>query len=194
MREHDEVSAVAYMRAFPGEVIVCMDERNTRIVSAVDDKQAAETVFRLENLQALLGRPPRILLAEDDNDVRWALTSLLEIDGFQVCSVSNGLELVEEVSSSCFDDDETNAPDAIVTDVRMPGIYIFKIIEEMRMAGLTTPIVIVSGFDDENVKRRAHELGTRFFSKPVDFSGLEEALLNLIEVNAATRTSTPKIH
>lgn len=170
-----------------------MNETNVPVVGGGDENQLPEVRRRLGQLQVLLGRSPRILLAEDDNDVRWAISSLLEIDGFQVCSVCNGVELVEEVSSSFFNSDDTDAPDAIVTDVRMPGFHIFNIIEEMRASGLNVPIIIVSGFIDEQVKNRAHELGAHFFSKPVDFSSLEEALLSAIETYVAAKSSNSKI-
>lgn len=170
-----------------------MDDRNARTVHRSNGAQPSEVGIRLEKLHALLGRAPRILLAEDDNDVRWALASLLEIDGFHVCSVSNGVELVEEVSSSFFDSDEMDAPDAVVTDVRMPGFYIFNIIEEMRMSGVSIPIILVSGFADEQVKTKAHQLGLRFFMKPVDFSGLEDALICAIESHHVAQEDTKKI-
>ena len=170
-----------------------MDDRNAGTVDQSDAAELSEVSARLEKLQVLLGRAPRILLAEDDNDVRWALSSLLEIDGFHVCSVSNGVELVEEVSSSFFDSDEIDAPDAIVTDVRMPGFYIFNIIEEMRMSDVNIPIVIVSGLQDEEVKKKTHDLGLRFFTKPVDFSVLEEALISVIESHLAAKEDAKKI-
>lgn len=164
-----------------------MEHTNARPTVECEGEQPSELRKRFQQLSAQLGRPPRILLAEDDDDVRWCLSSMFEIDGFHVVSVGNGVEFVEEISSALLDKKDIDAPDVIVTDVRMPGFYIFNIIEELRASGWEVPVLVVSGFDDAHTREKAADVGARFFTKPVDFTNLEDAVLSAIEQKTSSR-------
>lgn len=124
-----------------------------------------------------LGRPPRLLLAEDDDDVRWCLSTVFEIDGFRVAAVANGVEFLEEIASTMLLEKPWLSPDIIVTDIRMPGFNVLNIVEGLRAAGWHTPVMVISAFGDPEVKERVRALGADFFEKPLDIDQLERAVM-----------------
>lgn len=109
---------------------------------------------------------PRILLAEDDDDMRSGLAELLRTAGFDVEQVASGTEMLETLSLA---DDGPDSPDVIITDVIMPGFSGINVIEELRAEGWRQPILVISGFDATTVAARVARLrGVRFLAKPLD--------------------------
>lgn len=109
----------------------------------------------------------RILIAEDDDDVRDGLADLLVAAGFDVTRVASGTELLETLSDAV--DADASLPDLIITDVIMPGFSGINVIEELRAEGWHQPIVVISGFDATTVARRVEHLhDVRFLPKPLD--------------------------
>jgi len=84
-------------------------------------------------------RPARVLVVEDDDDLRVALCRLLAANGYDVGLAANGVEAIEAV--------EHQAPCAVVLDLLMPGIVGQELLEHMRsdpdLAAI--PVAIISG-------------------------------------------------
>ncbi len=126
------------------------------------------------------GRPIRVLLAEDDDDLRDALVCILVAAGYAVRALSSGAALLDVLAPSILGEAEAPA-DAIVTDVRMPGFNGLNIIEGLRENGWKQPVVIISAFCDEAMEARvARMTRTRLFPKPFNASDLERAIGQLI--------------
>lgn len=125
-------------------------------------------------------RLPRLLLAEDDDDVRWCLSTVFELDGFQVIAVSNGVELLDELYATLLHGHPWSAPDVIVTDLRMPGFHVLNLIEGIRAAGIQIPVVMISAWGDEALQKRLDALDVSFFGKPLDLDALERAVLSAV--------------
>jgi two-component system response regulator MprA len=118
----------------------------------------------------------RVLLAEDDADLRVGLARLLRRDGHEVCEVSDGSRLLEQLASWLLDGGRAPA-DVIVTDVRMPGINGLSIVEGLRAGGYEQPIVVISAFGDDEMRERLSRLGrVSFLPKPFDPLELEALL------------------
>jgi CheY-like chemotaxis protein len=108
-----------------------------------------------------------VLVVEDDADIRDTLRELLNLEGYQTLTASNGkegLDLLRKVDHPCL----------ILLDLMMPimnGWEFLEAIEEGKGDTLTTiPIVIVSAAGDaaRNVKDKA----AGFIKKPVDLDRL----------------------
>ncbi|MBL9037093.1 MAG: sigma 54-interacting transcriptional regulator [Archangium sp.] len=126
-------------------------------------------------------RKIRVLLAEDDDELRWALSDVLKAEGYEVIGVPNGRALLEHLGASLLLEERGSPPDLIVTDVRMPGLTGMQILESVRDRGWTTPVVLVSGFGDEETHRRASVLGaTAFLDKPINLNELRAILQNAV--------------
>src|SRR5690606_21191202 len=121
---------------------------------------------------------PRLLLAEDDDELRWALEALLEGDGYEVLSVSSGNALMEHLPEGASTDKK---PDVIVTDLRMPGINGLQVLEGARQRGVNAPVILISAFGDDETRAHAQRLGaTAFLDKPLDIEELQHELQRMV--------------
>src|SRR5687768_12144470 len=79
----------------------------------------------------------RIVIAEDVETLRFCLGERLEEDGAEVVAVSDGRRLFELLA--------TVEVDAVVSDLRMPGIGGLDVLRLRRDGGDTTPFVLATG-------------------------------------------------
>jgi two-component system alkaline phosphatase synthesis response regulator PhoP len=95
----------------------------------------------------------KILVAEDEPDIRDLLAFTLKYGGFEVITVANGLEAIEQATKS--------EPDMILLDVRMPrmtGYEACKVLKkDPKTAGI--PIVFLSAKGQEAEVDRGIEAG-----------------------------------
>lgn len=135
----------------------------------------ADTANDDPDRSALQG-PRRLLLAEDDDELRWSLTKLLEAEGFHVTALSSGTEVLEHLGGKMLFDENFSPPDVIVSDVRMPGVSGLSVLEGVRQRGWKTPVVLITAFGDEDVRAKAMRLDATVLSKPIDLDRLQLVL------------------
>ena len=120
----------------------------------------------------------RIFVADDDADMRAFLAEQLRADGHEVSELRDGLQLLErlrEVRGS-----PPRWPDAIVSDVRMPGHSGLEMLAALRREGWTTPVVLITAFGDRWVHDQARQFGAAaVLDKPFDIDALRAVLLSL---------------
>ncbi len=120
---------------------------------------------------------PQILLAEDDDELRWGLHDFLKCAGYSVVAVRDGRALLEYLGAQMLLDQRDAPPDAIITDIRMPVLTGLQLLQKVRDRGWDTPVVVISAFGDEELRRRATSLGaTAFLDKPIDTDALLRVL------------------
>jgi C4-dicarboxylate-specific signal transduction histidine kinase len=102
----------------------------------------------------------RILLIEDDDNVRFSLEEYLKDQGYRVITAENGrigLELWEREN-----------PDLILTDLRMPELSGFEVIEAVSAQDPELPIITISGVGVINQALEAIRKGAwDFITKPI---------------------------
>ena len=107
-----------------------------------------------------------VAIVDDDAEVRVALMRLLSSAGFATESYASGIDFVQSVA--------THLPGCVVLDLHMPGLSGFDVQQELVEHYPEVPVVIVTGHDTGEARRRALSLGAKaYLSKPVD----DEALL-----------------
>jgi DNA-binding response OmpR family regulator len=117
--------------------------------------------------------PGRILLAEDDDDMRNLLAGALRAEGFQVFEVSDGDELIERITCDLLLGEGSCSVDLIITDVRMPGANGLTVLEGLRRVDGWTPVIIITAFGDDMIHAEAHRLGAvAVLDKPFDIGHL----------------------
>lgn len=108
----------------------------------------------------------RVLLADDDYELRRMLASELRREGFSVVEAGSGFELLERMGDAALHD---SAFDLIVTDVRMPGVTGLVVVEGLRSSTApTTPIMVITSFGDAHTHAEAARLGAVILDKPFD--------------------------
>jgi CheY-like chemotaxis protein len=112
-----------------------------------------------------------VLIADDYDDAREALKTLLELRGINVIEARDGREAVEHASESNLD--------LILLDLEMPVLDGFAALERLRhivhLAGV--PIIAISAHTEPAWVERAMARGfTAYLSKPLQFETLVDAL------------------
>ena len=122
----------------------------------------------------------RVLVAEDDAAMREIIATVLGERGYQITLARSGSELSRLLSES----NQVRPFDLIVTDVQMPGISGLDVIDQIRKLGNTTPVVIVTAFPQDDVRKRARGLEVRLLAKPFELETLRSAVDWAILANA----------
>jgi DNA-binding response OmpR family regulator len=117
----------------------------------------------------------RILVAEDDPDIRHLLTQLLIDEGHEVAGVGNGAVAMTKMME--------NPPDLLVLDLMMPALDGFQVLEALRDAGLESSIriIVLSARTTEHDFARTLGLGAcRHMTKPFDPDEFLKAITELL--------------
>lgn len=108
-----------------------------------------------------------VLVADDDGDMRSLIAKVLTRDGYVVSEARDGHELMKIARAAAKEEGE--APEIIISDVRMPGATGLQAIEEMRGLLEHTVIIVITAFVDAEIQREAQRLGAmRVLRKPFD--------------------------
>jgi DNA-binding response OmpR family regulator len=117
---------------------------------------------------------PTVLVVEDHADLREMLAVLLESEGFDVCTASNGAEALEELPRC--------KPSVILLDLMMP-VMSGDEFRERQLANPTyanVPVICMTAAHDGRIRaERIH--ANKYFQKPVDF----DELLNTVRAYAS---------
>lgn len=114
-------------------------------------------------------RDSHVYLIEDDDDLRAQLAGTLEDSGLTVKQFSTA-----ESFLAC---GVTHSPSVIVTDMVLPGVSGIKLFEAVRAAGMSTPLIFISGYSEPNQIIEGMKLGAvDFLWKPFK----SEALLKVV--------------
>jgi DNA-binding response OmpR family regulator len=83
--------------------------------------------------------------------------------------------------ANLYDRPESEAPfDLVITDIRMPVCNGLAIVEGLRAARWTMPIIVMTAFGDATARHRAEMLDALFFDKPFDVDDLRTAVTLLL--------------
>lgn len=106
------------------------------------------------------GRGARILVVDDDEDVRGVAASALVAEGYEVIEVGSGMEAFAQL--------EGDPPDLVVLDVVMPGISGLEVLDHVRGEHPSLPVILLSGLGAEENIVRGLRLGAEdYMVKPV---------------------------
>jgi DNA-binding response OmpR family regulator len=131
--------------------------------------------------------PARLLLAEDDPELRQMVAGALRGDGYDVVEVRDGGRLLVEIGSAYLDEIPADAFDLLISDVRMPVCNGLQILEGLRLAQWRTPAIVMSAFGDDAMRERVHSLGAAYFDKPFDLDDLRTAVIYMLQRKRAPR-------
>ncbi|UJX39439.1 response regulator [Desulfovibrio sp. JY] len=118
----------------------------------------------------------RILLVEDDADVRQAISLWLTTSGYAVATAGDGRAGLAAIRAQ--------KPDAVLLDLRLPGLDGFEVLKALaREGGEPPPVIVISGQDEIQGVIQAFRLGaTDYLQKPiVSFDLLAHALEAVLE-------------
>jgi two-component system response regulator YesN len=118
----------------------------------------------------------KVLIVDDEAPIKRSLSKIIEMEFPQVQIVSMADDGKEALR--CL---EQHQPDIVISDVRMPEMDGIQLTQEIRSRGLTTEIVIISGYNDYTLLRQAMQHGVSdYLLKPVDPDEVTATLTRVI--------------
>jgi CheY-like chemotaxis protein len=116
-----------------------------------------------------------VLVAEDDEDIRLMMLTLLRMKGYQTAEARDGQET--------FDVARVLRPDMILMDLQLPRLNGFAVARLVRQTETlrAVPIIVVSAHDPAKHRNLALAAGCNaYVQKPIDFDSLDGMILNLM--------------
>lgn len=118
----------------------------------------------------------KILIAEDDRELRDNLKHILKLEGFRVFAAKDGLDAFRNIL--------LHKPDVIISDIKMPyvnGIELFKAVRENSESSLI-PFIFLTADNDVDSLRTSISMGVKYYiTKPFDLSFLLSTVKLVIE-------------
>lgn len=120
----------------------------------------------------------KILLIEDEKQIRSALSQLFEREGYEVhvaADADAGIELFRE-----------GQPDVVITDILMPKKTGFHVVKAIKRDAPKVPIIVITGgggkFDPEQIAKVATGFGvTSYLTKPFTNKEILEKVLEVLK-------------
>jgi FixJ family two-component response regulator len=94
-----------------------------------------------------------IYIVDDDFDVLKSLRFLFETEGFDVRTFHSGSALLGSAARQ--------SADCMIVDYKMPGIDGLELVRRLRSLGIQTPIIVITGYVDEDFSAKARSAGVR---------------------------------
>lgn len=129
-------------------------------------------------------KKPRILVVEDDPDLRTILRLQFSSLGYEITEAVNGLEGFKSIREE--------VPDIVLLDLMMPVMDGFGFLKRVRSVNnlLDVPIIILTASEDERNRIRGFQYqANSYFSKPYDLDELSTEVETLCSTNKATQSS-----
>ena len=103
----------------------------------------------------------RILIAEDDKELRQLFQHVLMKNGYAVTGVADGKEALDAIDKGYFD--------LIISDIMMPVMDGYELVSSLRQAGINTPVMMITAKDAFDDMRLGFLSGTDdYMVKPVN--------------------------
>ena len=128
-----------------------------------------------------------IWIVDDDQSIRWVLQKALEKADMQVTAFEFAGDLLRQLRETKVD----KLPDAIVSDIRMPGMSGFELIKEVHANYPDMPVIIMTAHSDMDSAMTAYDSGAfEYLPKPFD---INEAIELVRRASVSNQQSEPEI-
>ncbi|MFO0698334.1 MAG: response regulator [Nitrospira sp.] len=118
----------------------------------------------------------RVLIIDDDENMRAVLCDWLQVLGFEVLEASNGYFGLVHIAF----DAHQNPIHGILLDLRMPVLGGMAVLQELRQRHGQIPVIVMSDFEDIHSVREAIQLGAQeYLLKPFDLELVRTKCLQL---------------
>ncbi|GAA4842965.1 response regulator transcription factor [Actinomycetospora corticicola] len=133
----------------------------------------------------LVGVPQRVLVADDDRAIRESLARALELEGYDVVPVVDGVESLTRVRHETFD--------ALVLDVMMPGVDGLAVCRVLRADGDRTPVLMLTARQETADRVAGLDAGADdYLPKPFELDELLARLRALLRRASFATTEEPE--
>ncbi len=137
----------------------------------------AQRVNRDDNTQF------RVLLAEDDKEMRRLLAQALRNCGYDVVACPDGMAMLTHLADFLLPEElGPEQFDLIISDIRMPGISGMEVLEGKPRQKTFPPMILITAFGDDETHDMAAALGAAaMFDKPFDLDDLLGTVKSILQ-------------
>src|SRR5438105_11821224 len=136
---------------------------------------------------AMQQRPDQVLVIDDDEAAREILVELLGRIGFHAFAAPDGKAGLEWLAGAAAQ------PQAVLLDLRMPGLDGFEVLRAYRSEGGTAPVIALSAMDEKEAVVKAMRLGASgYLVKPIEPGELNEAIERCSVASRAPQVEEPQ--
>jgi DNA-binding response OmpR family regulator len=124
----------------------------------------------------------RVLLAEDDYEMRALLAISLTHSGYEVVECSDGIGMLTYLAAFLLPDEfARESVDLIISDIRMPGVTGMEVLEGKPKNRDFPPMILITAFGDAETHALAKQFGAAaIFDKPFDVDVLLEKVKDIL--------------
>lgn len=127
--------------------------------------------------------PTRILIVDDERNVRSSLESVLSDEGYAVESVGSGEDALEAVQRHDYD--------LLLLDIWLPGIDGMEVLERVRSGGADCEVVMISGHGSIDAAVKSTKLGAfDFIEKPLSLDRVLLVVSNAVRQRSLERENS----
>lgn len=129
----------------------------------------------------------KILIVDDEIDMCWALSNILEAEGYSTINAQDG--------NTAFKKIETENPDLVLLDIRLPGMDGIEILRKIKMMNSELPVIMITGYGNVNTAIESVKIGAcDYVSKPFDNEKIVAIVKKYLKVkkSAFSDTFVPK--
>jgi len=156
--------------------MVGKSQQETSILLTSSETPGEVIAQKRRQKKSIRGRKPSILIVDDSLSIRKYLSNLLSQRGLVTETARNGYEALELLNTRQFD--------LMITDLEMPKLSGYELIEAIRMDEKYDefPIIVLTGRANENIRRMTEDLGADdYIVKPFKDRELFESIEKFIE-------------
>lgn len=119
----------------------------------------------------------RVLLADDEKNMRWVLSQALEADGYEIVEAADGKEALSAVAEQ--------APDILILDHKMPAPDGMEVLRRIRAKGHRFPVIMLTAHGNVQTAVEAMKAGAdEYLTKPFDLEELRISISKALQMSA----------
>ena len=129
----------------------------------------------------------RILIVDDDQAMRLALSESLESCGYDISTAENGSEALNLFKKGKFD--------LVVTDMKMPGMTGIEVLQSVKILSPDIPVILITAYGTVNTAVEAMKEGAaEFIMKPFSLDDLEGVVRNVFNTPRIEASQNHEAH
>lgn len=123
----------------------------------------------------VLKEPKRILIVDDEENAREALSKILVHDGYAVSSAANGIEALNHLRS--------RDADLIITDINMPEMNGLAFLRELIRSRPESNVIMLTAYGEVESYLEAMNLGAfEYINKPIRYDDLKKVIDKILKI------------
>lgn len=129
----------------------------------------------------MTSKPAKILVVDDDENIRKTLTAILKNEGYIVDAAQNGNEAIKKTEASAYN--------VALIDIRLPDMEGIALLAKLKDAVPKTRKIIITGYPTlKNAIDAVNKKADAYLMKPVDIDKLLETIHEQLKLQEAEKT------